>query len=821
MDAIPSPLKLSRKSLDNYSDASGTEKGSIQTTHSLSPVTSQESAANSATSKTKLSQSPQVAYIPNFDRTSLKALLEEIRVVDVIETATLLNSVLRPVSSDELMRVKSHLIVNNCFPCALDCGSSLDVAQNSKGSGALTISEALEKIYTNIVDSAILCGFLKEEDCLLAPLVVRDGEKYDSNQSSRSQPDGYMYLKSTSSGFNTAGVLDYADVVLFMGLRQHDSLIDRMKNTSKLLWSLRHKISGDPRCRHVFGLTIEGTQMRFWHCDRSAVAVSEVFDFLKEPDFLIHIFLALASSTEIDLGFDPTIQCVRSEPFDPNNETASSAADTNYSLYMQQKTYHITVEGHNGVKRTFETVQLLSNLSASIICSHGTRVWEVFDVQDPLKQRRVLKESWIESGEPLEGDFLTEMRNELQDKPGQLDHLPEVLIHGVVRLPDGNPDDVFDYIRRKVDWGRRQRLPLIEDYDGFSFYSPIHNVVETGDMVASEAYCLDEQTLLNMKSMAKKETRRCHSRLVYTDPPGITFRDLHTHDEMFTALTGALKALNALYSVGYVHRKLTNSNIILSKDSSKGVLIDFEFTQRFSELPLPNTTNPDRQTDLRQFMSVEVDLRDNFFLFVPQEPIKFPLIQPSTPPEKPERIPPPVPEWFHNPIHDMESIWWIAIWSTLFFTRTGLLDVKTWGAYHRLFPPSPQHSKLTRHHVMKRSTVFHEEYQQPFFTTYLASLRDLLQYAHTTLQVDLNPVKNRPLYQETFEKFLGTMKEMIVALGPLGKYELKPLRGLQDSDEEETDGSEEEESDEESDEQSSDSSESHGWFLGEVRLTWP
>jgi hypothetical protein len=43
----------------------------------------------------------------------------------------------------------------------------------------------------------------------------------------------------------------------------------------------------DPRCRHIAGLTIEKTQTRFWHCDRSGVAVSEPFDFMKVFGYLI------------------------------------------------------------------------------------------------------------------------------------------------------------------------------------------------------------------------------------------------------------------------------------------------------------------------------------------------------------------------------------------------------------------------------------------------------------------------------------------------------------------------------------------------------
>lgn len=378
---------------------------------------------------------------------------------------------------------------------------------------------------------------------------------------------------------------------------------------------------------------------------------------------------------------------------------------------------------------------------------------------------------------------MAEIRSRLQDNE-DLEHLPEVLIHGAVCLKDGIPDDIFEYVRRRVNWDGRRRFPLVADYDGFSFHSPVHNPIETGDMTASFDYLDDEQTSLNMKSMVKRDIRRRHNRLVCADPPGNTLCHLRTYDEMFRALTGALKALRAMYSVGYLHRKISNNNIILSGDGSKGILIDFERVKKYSEADLPQAKNHDRETDLRQFMSVEVDLPEEWFSFIPDPyPPKFPPRTPSL--EEHERTS-QLPDWFYNPIHDMESIWWVAVWATLFFMETGKLNAEAWYSYYRLFPRAHYHSKLTRHHVMRMKEVYQVEYRQPFFASYLGALRNCLQYAHTTLQSDLSPVKNRPIYQQTFEWFLKKMEEMTAALGPLGKRTLTALHGLESGPEDDS-----------------------------------
>ena len=63
-------------------------------------------------------------------------------------------------------------------------------------------------------------------------------------------------------------------------------------------------------------------------------------------------------------------------------------------------------------------------------------------------------------------------------------------------------------------------------------------------------------------------------------------------------------------------------------------------------------------------MAVEVDRRR--FVFLPEHEYDPLTISPAP------ALPPPPPPWFHNPIHDLESTWWVALW-TLYHLRN-LMD---------------------------------------------------------------------------------------------------------------------------------------------------
>ncbi|PVF99594.1 hypothetical protein CPB86DRAFT_281951 [Serendipita vermifera] len=374
-----------------------------------------------------------------------------------------------------------------------------------------------------------------------------------------------------------------------MGLKSQNQVIDRKANTAKLLWNMNHKMSVDPRCRHIAGLTIEGTQTRFWHCDRSVVAASEAFDFVKEPEHLIHILLALGGSTEIDLGLDPTIKCIQRNPMTGEKVSSSTEhADGKASIPPAERTYHITVTPGEATEWIFETVRLLSDSSVTSIYSHGTRVWEVVEVGDPLKEKRVLKDSWPEANTKPEGDIVEEIHGRLKNQPEKLDHLPSILNHGTVHFSNIGADDTSDLIRRGLIWVERKRLPLLETFDGCSLYSSGLPVKRKNPPLFDRGEFDNKREYLNHERLTEaKDIPRQHRRLVHAESPGIAFNNLINYDQILTALAGALQACQSIFSAGYVHRNISSSNVMLSANGSKGILIDFEHVKAFKE-PSPH-----------------------------------------------------------------------------------------------------------------------------------------------------------------------------------------------------------------------------------------
>lgn len=230
----------------------------------------------------------------------------------------------------------------------------------------------------------------------------------------------------------------------------------------------------------------------------------------------------------------------------------------------------------------------------------------------------------------------------------------------------------------------------------------------------------------------------------------------------------------SIFSAGYVHRNISSSNVMLSANGSKGILMDFEHVKAFKEPSPHDEVEKDIFVGEPHFRAIEVPTATFYY---------FPLVFTESETGRISSNAPQMP-WFHNPIHDIESIWWITVWASLAYTRTGLLDegvLQT--TYRRLFPISEDFEpKPDRVSIMKPQIIFTKIYQQPFFDTHISFLRNVLIYAYRVLQSNLQPLENRPIYQETFTYFLDTMQKMRRTIGPLGQAKLKrvedPLASL-------------------------------------------
>ena len=114
-----------------------------------------------------------------------------------------------------------------------------------------------------------------------------------------------------------------------------------------------------------------------------------------------------------------------------------------------QWNYRITIDGPDSsggtMTKTYQTTGLLSN-HAHRIRGRATRIYEAYDVDDPVKELIVIKDSWVEAKRPREGDtlcavlegasaeersfFLTMLQHGVVDILGQPDRTRELILGG-------------------------------------------------------------------------------------------------------------------------------------------------------------------------------------------------------------------------------------------------------------------------------------------------------------------------------------------------------------------------------------------------------
>lgn len=212
----------------------------------------------------------------------------------------------------------------------------------------------------------------------------------------------------------------------------------------------------DARRRFAFGITSEDTMMRFWFTSRSAIAVSESFNFMT-----VSVSITAFGPDSNSPLQDPA-QLIRMVNF----LTYASEEDLGYDLSMSRKKhtmgqYHLII-GVGG--RQFQTVKVLADFAADSLLGRGTRVWEGFFIDEPEKPR-VLKDVWVENDRELEGDVLKTLRKEYH-KLGNTEHKFDdyfltMAAHGKVQVFSHDVDDTLSMMNgQELDMERVLALDI-------------------------------------------------------------------------------------------------------------------------------------------------------------------------------------------------------------------------------------------------------------------------------------------------------------------------------------------------------------------------
>lgn len=261
--------------------------------------------------------------------------------------------------------------------------------------------------------------------------------------------------------------------------------------------------------------------------------------------------------------------------------------------------YIITVRSPEGEKLRFKTEELLSNLGAEAIRGRATRVWKVrrWVGERAIEPDMVLKDCWIDSDRPCEGDVLESIHASAESKPAHKKVLDRGLLtkfaHGIVHVAEG-----------VVDCTVPDRDGLLHGDKWFLFHRSdelIKTFEKCKSDVASKKILGAHRGLHDHLSNSVLKPITYHSKKHYR----IVFHEVCTTfaDEKFlsgafhmlsgtctsafsdhglailTLTTSLSPVLKSLHAIGWVHRDISSGNIMVDTLTGVVKLADVEYAK--------------------------------------------------------------------------------------------------------------------------------------------------------------------------------------------------------------------------------------------------
>ncbi|KAG8703733.1 hypothetical protein FRC11_010480 [Ceratobasidium sp. 423] len=576
---------------------------------------------------------------------SRKTLTQDIPEVPEVSLDSLMHAVLHDIPDSELERVCDKLLKAGCFT---DVDSDnprwrcLPLSPRIALKSEAVVFESLEKIAKDI---AKYSGISRP----IAHLRVAGQLTPLSDRRNTSRPDGFFHLGSVGPQRP-----NWANIVMPMEFKNMSSDASQTDDFEKVLWSMHHIMRNDPRRRYVHGLTCENTQVRLWFHDRSDVVASTKFDINKDWKYLVRIILSMLSATRVELGYDPTVRAVTSN--DGN-------AEPSYNI-----TIHNVDEGTNNVYRT---VGILSDIGVDSMVCRASRVWEVKKLVNgvPGGDSYVLKDIWVHEDRIPEHEILQDIR---EAQPEYSDYFLTPLDHCFVPLVPSEPQTA-DSTHKTLGHSRDLKptgktLPTrIRTFSQLPSESK-GSASTPRDSVGHPHDILNVRGEGGRKLVRLSKHARRHYRILFKEI-GKPVHDLRNFTDVFIAIRGGWEGLHAMHLCGYVHRDVSSGNILLvdPQGNKRGVIMDLEYAKKIDDMSEPH----DVKTGTAAFMATEVaftehhrleSLRSKRQTNPSREAMELwgKSDRKADAPSSSEL--PPLPPFRHNPLHDMESVWWLCVW---------------------------------------------------------------------------------------------------------------------------------------------------------------
>ncbi|KAJ3733089.1 hypothetical protein DFJ43DRAFT_1223670 [Lentinula guzmanii] len=428
----------------------------------------------------------------------------------------------------------------------------------------------------------------------------------------------------------------------------------------KLMWNMSRILALDPCRRFTLGFTIEDRGFRLWILNRGTLLKTQAFDFMKDQRSLVTVFLSFAFSSAENMGWDPTI-------------TFSHRDSEN------RRQYNIIVK-----ERVYKTVKTLSDYSADNPLGRATRVWKVQDAQG---KTRVLKDLWLEHDRLEEHKIYENIIQDVENsnsatpeskedaRKAVVDRLLTPLEHCRVKVSGTADDDTNLVILRGYDMKEARTVALMSpsksnppEKQSFGFSFPDD---QDAKLIAPASQDSGLQVPQRVVHNSLQETeipndQRYHYRIVFQEY-ATTIYDERNLANILTAISDVLSALDLIHSAGWVHRDISGGNLYYHKERKIGLIGDLEYAKKVDDQSHHNV-----RTGTPYFMASEaLGNKYSFYPITPKPPqdsLHFVRsYKRHGPRDNPLGVVTPAPPPFnHNALHDIESVWWVLVYTILF-----------------------------------------------------------------------------------------------------------------------------------------------------------
>ncbi|EIW79096.1 hypothetical protein CONPUDRAFT_107199 [Coniophora puteana RWD-64-598 SS2] len=372
----------------------------------------------------------------------------------------------------------------------------------------------------------------------------------------------------------------------------------------------------DPARHYVYGLTLQGEDLRLWYFSRSHCAKSTPICWTRHPHLFIKVLTSFIFANMKDLGYDPSLWRI----------------DDGQFVYK--------VGG-----KFFKTEAILKHHPSLRIPGRATRIWRVIEVEQagdeehPRFERldgvpKVLKDCWINEDAKTEREIQRDIFNRLKGLKEYRLHSEEVQQDvsenpGYLKEDNANLEKLLATAQEislsGVNFDFREWFEnLLGDYT--SYFLTIDSPALPFDLATDDG--TPETTFKEHRSPPhhgriqlydalpngasdRSFTPKKQCRLVFKEVCH-SFSEERDFKHIVQASFDCVGAMVLMYSVGWIHRDISVGNLLIyqrpTTNEVGGILADLEYAKHKEDVSL----SKDPKTGTPYFMAAEVATQSFF-----------------------------------------------------------------------------------------------------------------------------------------------------------------------------------------------------------------